>query len=72
MPALWAALVEGIGGDFGLGLGWFGVLPMLFFVPLGVIVTLALSVAAMVAANKRADAAMSAQESTRNPDKRND
>ena len=69
VPALWAALAEGIGGNFGLGLAWFGVLPMLFFVPLGVIVTLALSIAAMVAANKRADAATSAQESTRNPDR---
>jgi len=48
LPLIWAALAS-IPGDTGLGIGWFGVLPMLLFVPIGVVVSLVLLIIAGIA-----------------------
>ena len=53
VPVLWAVLTSALGGNAGLTVGWFGVLPVILFVPLGIIVTLGLAIAAAVATNKQ-------------------
>ena len=57
LPLLWVVLVEGLGhagnGNAALGLGWFGALGIIVGVPIGIIVTLGLAIAAAVAASKR-------------------
>jgi hypothetical protein len=47
VPVVWAVLTS-LGGNASLGIGWFGVLPVLILVPVGVIVTICLGIAAAV------------------------
>ncbi len=70
VPLLWAMLTSALGGDAGLAVGWFGVLPVILFVPLGIVVTLALSIAAAVSTNKPKEDAKPAEPGTKNPDDR--
>jgi hypothetical protein len=58
IPLIWAALAS-MHGSTGLGIGWYGVLPMMFFVPIGAVVTLALFIAAGIAAANARKAARS-------------
>jgi hypothetical protein len=57
VPVLWAALTSTLGGNASLALGWYGVLPLLLRVPLGVILTLGFAIAAVVRSNAQKDAA---------------
>jgi len=52
MPILWALLISALPGDAGLLVGWFSVLPVILFVPVGIIATLALAIAAAVQAQR--------------------
>jgi len=52
LPVIWAALAS-IRGNTGLAIGWYGVLPMLLFVPIGFVVTLTLFIASGIAAAKK-------------------
>lgn len=71
VPLLWAMLTSALGGDAGLAVGWFGVLPVILFVPIGIVVTLALSIAATARANKPKEDTKPAEPATKNPDDRN-
>lgn len=51
VPLAWAVLTNSLGGNTGLAIGWFGVLPVILFVPIGAIVTLALVIGSFVQAN---------------------
>ena len=67
VPALWALLTASLGGNASRAVGWFGVLPVIILVPVGIVVTLGLTIAAAVEANKRKDAGKSIPPSTTNP-----
>lgn len=58
---IWAGL-SSIPGNTGIGIGWFLVLPMLFIVPLGALVTVVLLVAAGTAAATEQDAGKSSDQ----------
>lgn len=51
VPLVWAVLTSSLGGNTGLEIGWFGVLPVILFVPIGSIVTLVLVIASFVQTN---------------------
>ena len=67
VPVLWAVLTSALGGNAGLTIGWLGVLPVIIFVPLGLIVTIGLAITSSFEASKRKDAAKSVPSSTGNP-----
>jgi hypothetical protein len=71
VPVLWAVLTSALGGNAGLTVGWFGVLPVILFVPLGIIATLALTIAAAVASKKQKETTKASSLSTTNPSGRN-
>lgn len=64
VPLVWAVLTSTLGGDAGLAVGWFGVLPVILFVPLGIVATLALGIAAAVQGNRPQGAADSSKHPT--------
>ena len=53
VPLVWALLVVGLGGNAGLTIGWLGVLPMLIWVPVGLTITLLLTIVAAVSTNEQ-------------------
>jgi hypothetical protein len=71
VPVLWAVLTSALGGNAGLTVGWFGVLPIILFVPLGIIATLALTIAAAVESNKQKETTKASSLSTTNRNDRN-
>lgn len=69
VPLLWVMLGSTLGGNAGLAVGWYGVLPVLLGVPIGIIVTLCLTIAAVV--NQRKDKTKAALAATNDPNERN-
>jgi hypothetical protein len=54
VPVLWLLLTN-TGGNFGLGIGWLGVLPVMLMVPVGTILTICFGVAAVVESRRKND-----------------
>lgn len=71
VPVSWAVLTSVLGGNAGLAVGWFGVLPVILFVPVGIIITLGLAIAASVAADKQKETTKDSDPTTANPNDRN-
>ena len=44
IPTIWMVLVQGLGGNLGLLIGWYTVLPILLITPLGFLLALALTI----------------------------
>jgi len=71
VPVGWALLASALGGNAGLTVGWFGVLPVILFVPLGIVVTLVLTMSAVAQATETKAITTSSRPSKTNHDGRN-
>ena len=75
VPLIWAVVVQMLAGaganNAALGVGWFGVLPMILLVPIGIIVTLVLAIAAVISANKGKSETKPAAPRNSNSEERN-